>query len=90
MSVRPYADQALREIARRLLGPVVAKGTLDEALPPNHPAKTAQLAAWGQVVRYLERRLQTAPHPSGRAPDVSLPAGAAMRAVLREMAREAA
>jgi len=86
--VRPYADQALRTCARRLMGGA-ARGTLEERLVDDHPALGAQQQAWLEMVSFLDARIQTERHPSGRAPDMSVGAAAALRAVLREMAKEA-
>lgn len=90
--VRPYADQALREVCRRLLGALHGahhRGILDERLAPSHPLRAAQQLAWAEAADYLGSRIQTQPHASGRAADMSEAAGAAMRAVLREVADEA-
>ena len=100
-AVAGYADQCLREVTRRLLvgdvdGAAAAtpagavRGYTVEALDAAHPSRRAQLAAWGQVATYLDRRLQTRPHPTGRPPDMSEAAAAAMRAVLGEIAAAAA
>jgi len=90
-AVRPYVDQALRELCRRLLGVPhgpSGRGVFDERLEGSHPAHAAQQQAWTQAAAFLDRRIQTEPHPSGRRPDMSTAAAAAMRAALREMLRE--
>ena len=84
----PYYDQSMRDVAKRLLGRA-AHGLGDERLEGTHPLFREQQAAWGRVATYLTSRLQTLPHPSGRAPDMSKAAGAAMLAVLREAVQEA-
>ena len=94
-SVRPYADQALRETCRRLLGApasphgTVGRGVLDERLATNHPAHEAQQQAWALVATYLDQRLQTAAHPTGRPQDMSEAAAGEMREVLRQIRSEA-
>jgi len=83
VEVRAYADQALREVGRRLLR---AEGLLNERLGDDHPAFAAQQAAWRATCTFLSSRLQIEPIPSGRAPDMSEAAGAAMREALLEVA----
>jgi len=69
------SDAALKEISRRLLG----EGTCD-------PSSRKERAVWAAVARYLSARTQsTAEEKPGREPDMSAPAAAAMRAVLRSM-----
>ena len=90
--VRPYADQALRETCRRLLGcshSAGARGVVNERLDAKHPLHAVQQSAWAKAVTYLDRRIQTEPHPSGRAADMSEAAAAAMRSALRQIGREA-
>jgi len=81
-----HADQALRELSRRLLrrrpgGKAIPKERLDP-----DPTMKAQATTWTMVARYLEARIQTsdAERP-GRKPDMSPQAATAMRAVLQEM-----
>jgi len=91
-SMRPYADQALRDACRRLLGcPVgsTGRGVHNEALEVSHPMRAAQQTVWVDVATYLDKRIQTKPHPTGRAPDMSEAAAGAMRAALWDMARAA-
>ena len=84
MSSTPIADQALREIARRLLG----NGEDDEPIAeePIDPWSPAQAAAWAATATYLDGRIQSVPDEKpGRTPDLSTAAAAAMRAVLMEV-----
>ena len=68
------ADQALREVARRLL---------EERLDPSTPAMAS---AWAGMATYLDGRIQGSPDQKpGRTPDMSAAAWAAMTAVLREV-----
>jgi hypothetical protein len=78
-----YADEALREVVRRLLGR--RKGT--EQLEVRVDTLTAaQAAVWAQAVKFLESRVQDRPEQvPGRAPDMSIAAAAAMKAVLVEL-----
>ena len=70
-----HADEALHEIARRLLG----EGLME---PPTVEAGMV----WGEVAVYLDGRIHsTATEKPGRKPDMSPPAAAAMRAVLQQM-----
>lgn len=79
MEEAPYADQALREISRRLLGcPTdVSQETITSA---------AQAKAWLKTASYLKQRMQ-AHHIEcpGRTPDMSEVGAAAMRAALDEV-----
>jgi len=88
VSVRPYADQALRDVAKRLLGPL-ANGLLEERLAPNHPALADQQEAWAATSAFLYERLQTTPHETGRIADMSEAAGKAMRDVLGQVSLSA-
>ena len=73
----PYVDQALREVARRLLGRRPGAGQLQESVDPATAAQTA---------RYLHSRIQsTDAEKPGRTPDMSTAAAAAMRSVLAEV-----
>ncbi|KAL3930088.1 MAG: hypothetical protein SGPRY_001685 [Prymnesium sp.] len=82
-SLAAYVDQALREVARRLLGEQPGSSGLETRLDA---ANSAQISAWVGTAKYLEGRIQCTPEEKpGRAPDMSPAAGAAMRAVLREM-----
>jgi len=72
-----YVDEGLREVARRLMG----GGT-----PETLNTKAAAMDARAQCARYLDFRIQsTAEQKPGRAPDMSAPAAAAMKAVLCEV-----
>jgi hypothetical protein len=75
-------DRALRETARRLLGP---RSALD-AVPPESPASEEEAAAWRAMADFVHARLQSSAdqHP-GRGPDMSAAAAAAMRDVLMEV-----
>ena len=78
-----YADQALREVVRRLLGQRPGTEQPEERLDPATPA---QAAAWAQTAKYLEGRIQDKPEQKpGRQPDMGAAAGAAMKAVLAEV-----
>ena len=78
-----FIDQALREVARRLLGRSDPEEQLD-------PAVLGQAQAWVSAAAYLDQRLQaTSNECPGRAPDMSVPAAAAMRAALHEVASAA-
>ena len=69
------ADDALREIERRLLGEGFASPATDEAG-----------VVWAAVGTYLNGRLQaSAEEKKGRKPDMSTPAAAAFRAVLQQL-----
>lgn len=86
--VRSYVDQALRDVARKLLGRCAAR-CLDERLEKANPAYVAQQAVWAATAEFLTQRIQSEPLKSGRAPDMSPAAAAAMRAVLQEVQEEA-
>jgi len=78
-----YADQALREVARRLLGRRAGLHQLEVRMDP---ANEAQAAAWHGVAQYLDGRIQDRPEQKpGRTPDFPPLAGAAMRAVVAEV-----
>merc|ERR1740139_531453 len=77
----------LYETARRLLGRRPGQR-------PGRPASTIEGAAWAGAAKYLAGRLQVSeeevghvPGHEGRKADMSPAAGAAMRAVLKEMGR---
>ena len=86
IALAPLVDQALREVARRLLGQRPGSDQLEETLDGTN---SEQVSAWRGMAAFLEGRIQamTAQHP-GRQPDMSEGAAAAMRAVLREIADE--
>lgn len=79
MDEAPFADQALREVSRRLLG-------CPAELAEERVATVDQARAWIKTIAYLNRRIQAA-HVEcpGRAPDMSEPAAAAMRVALAEV-----
>jgi len=78
-----FIDQALREVARRLLGRPDPEEQLD-------PTVLGQARTWARTAAYLDRRLQaTSNECPGRAPDMSVTAAAAMRAALHEVASTA-
>ena len=79
----PYVDEALREVARRLLGRRPGTEVLEVRCDPTN---TAQAAAWGATAAYLDGRIQSVDaEKPGRKPDMSPAAAAAMRAVLNEV-----
>ena len=86
VAARHYADQALRETARRLVGFRVIDEA-DDGLPTSaQPSTPAQAAAWKGACAYLDGRIQAAREECpGRSPDMSEGAAAAMRSVLREV-----
>lgn len=74
-----HVDQALREIARRLL----RTKEMQERLVI---ADGEQLGAWAQTAKFLDARIQSQPHERpGRAPDLSPAAASEMRAVAQEV-----
>ena len=78
-----YADEALREVVRRLLGRRAGLQNLEVRMDPSN---TAQAITWGGVASYLDGRIQAKPEQKpGRTPDMSPAAAAAMRAVLAEV-----
>jgi len=81
---RPCVDQALREVVRKLLGDA-GGGLLVEQLPPDHPSFSSQRNVWTEVSAYLTQRVQTEVHVSGRRPDMSVAAAAALRAALKDI-----
>ena len=88
VGVRSYVDQMLREVARRLLGRCAAR-CLDERMEVSNPAQQAQQAAWAAAAQFLSKRIQATPIASGRAPDMSPAAAAAMRTVLQDIDEQA-
>ena len=87
---RPHVEQALREVARRLLGCRGGIGSLREEVDPSGEG----VDAWAGVAAYLCARVQTPsspPPPSNpaRAPDMGEEAAAAFCDVLREVGLEA-
>ncbi len=82
-SMQSYADEAVREAVRRLLGRREGVHELQES---KHPSSPEQAAAWAQTAKYLSARVQAAAEEvPGRTPDMSAAAAAAARAVLGEM-----
>ena len=86
-----YADQFLRETARRLLGRRAGVDDLAVYLDPSAPH---QAVVWAQAATYLAGRIQSEagdfPQHPGRSPDMSPAAAAAMQAVLAEIGNSAA
>ena len=83
-------DFVLKEMARRLLGRLP-----DEQEQRSKPATVQQHEVWAATARFLDARLQLStaemkrvPGHRQRAPDMSPAAGAAFRAVLREVASD--
>jgi len=75
----PFADQALRETSRRLLG-------CPDDMPAERPETPEQAQAWARTAAYLLNRLQgTRMECPGRDPDMSEAAAAAMREALAEV-----
>ena len=78
-----YADQALREVARRLLGRRPGSHQLEERLDPSNQA---QAATWWRTADYLTKRIQSNPDEKpGRSPDMSSDQAAMMRDVLKQV-----
>jgi len=80
----------LREVARRLTGRLPEQGCRH-----TKPTSAQQLETWAAAAAYLASRLQVSarevarvPNHTGRKPDMSPPAGLALRAVLAEVASE--
>ena len=81
---RVHADAFLREVARRLLGRRPEALALTE--PVAQTDSEAWALAWAQAATYLSARIQSTPDERpGRAPDMSVEAAAALRAVLAEV-----
>ena len=79
-----FADQALREVVRRLLGRRQGSKQLEERVDPTNEA---QVGAWSQTAVYLDGRIHsTAEEKPGRVPDMSSAAAHAMRDALKEIA----
>ena len=78
-----FADECLREVARRLLGRRPGLDQLEEFLDPSN---REQVEAWVRTCRYMDGRIQSDPgQKPGREPDMNKMAAAAMRAVLKEV-----
>jgi len=78
-----YADQAMRECVRRLLGRCAGSKELEVHF---NPYNQAQGAAWVRTAKYLNGRIQANPDEKpGRTPDMGPAAAAAMRDVLHEV-----
>jgi hypothetical protein len=94
-----YADEAMREVVRRLLGlpPAYARESAAPLAPLAHAeggdaaeGGAARAAAWGATARYLVGRVQGRPEQKpGRTPDVDEAAAEAMCAVLLEVGASA-
>eukprot|EP00747_Dinoflagellata_sp_TGD_P169175 gnl/TRDRNA2_/TRDRNA2_197454_c0_seq1.p1 gnl/TRDRNA2_/TRDRNA2_197454_c0~~gnl/TRDRNA2_/TRDRNA2_197454_c0_seq1.p1 ORF type:complete len:377 (-),score=83.54 gnl/TRDRNA2_/TRDRNA2_197454_c0_seq1:52-1182(-) len=86
VSMRPYVDWMLRELARRLLGS--RRCCVLQEKPVGRDPERAKV--WRAVVVYLEGRVQSTTYQKpGREPDMSQPAAGAFLAVLQELAYEA-
>ena len=85
-----YVDEALREVARRLVG---RRTGVPEALllqyhieVKRNRGSAEQMTSWSKTAKYLAGRIQaTREERPGREPDMSPEAAAAMRAVLAEV-----
>ena len=78
-----HADEALREVARRLLGRRPGIDRLTERL---EPTDTTQARVWLAACTYIDGRLHSTPEEKpGRTPDLNPLAAAAMRSVLTEV-----
>ena len=80
-----YVDQAMRDVAKRLLGDGAA-GLLQERLDDKHPLYATQGAAWARAVAFLRERVQSTVLASGRAADMSPAAASAFRSACLEVA----
>ena len=79
MDEAPYADEALRETCRRMMG-------TPEGWPEVRPVTHEQAKAWVATATYMTQRLQARPFDCpGRAADMSEAAAAAMRTALAEV-----
>mmetsp|Transcript_132356 Transcript_132356/g.247419 ORF Transcript_132356/g.247419 Transcript_132356/m.247419 type:complete len:613 (-) Transcript_132356:258-2096(-) len=84
---RPFVDQMLREVARRLLG---HRPGLASYVETPEKSNATQCAAWRGTAIYLSGRIQSKPEQKpGRKPDMSEAAAAAFLAVLEEVAASA-
>jgi len=80
-TAEPFVDQALREVARRLIGHRPGEDGWEKL----QLSSSAQIA-WSETAKYLDARIQATPQEMpGRPPDMSEEAAAAMRAVLWEV-----
>ena len=78
-----FADQALREVARRLLGRREGSVVVEER---PEPSTAGHADAWILTAEYLSARIQvTSVECPSRAPDMSEAAADALRAVLHEV-----
>ena len=85
-----YVDQAMIEVARRLLGrrPHVPEALLLDSLVEMKldPSNPEQVNAWKGMAAYIKDRLHSVREDCpNRRPDMSVEAGAAMRTVLHEV-----
>lgn len=81
---KPFVDQMLREVARRLLGRRSGMASYAEKVDTNNDV---QREAWIGTAIYLAARTQTkADQKPGRKPDMSEAAGDAFLAVMEEVA----
>ena len=84
--LRPFVDEALCEVARRLLSHRPGNQSIAQRCDPS---SGTQIAAWVGTCKYLDGRLQSADaEKPGRTPDMSPEAAKAMRAVLLEVMDE--
>ena len=82
-----YADECLRECARRLLG---ARPGIEQLEVRLDPTNGRQMTAWIAATAYLDGRLHSRQDEKpGRTPDMSEAAAEAMRAVLKELSGSA-
>ena len=80
-----HADAFLYEVARRLLG---RRASGPEGVPD--PMDPRASAAWIAASKYLDLRIQSTPQQKqGRTPDMSEAAAAAMKAVMKDLAKRA-
>ena len=78
-----HADQALREVARRLLKKRTGAETIEEHLDTSDEQA---VATWAATAKYLDSRIQSQPHERpGRAPDMNPNEATAMRQALQEI-----
>ena len=84
----PYADSALREAARRLIGRGAEDAIRPEQIEPH--SSLIHVQAWSGVATYLSGRIQSSESERpGRAPDMSPESSEIFRAVLKQQWWEA-
>jgi len=75
-------DQALRELARRLLGRTPGASEISK----EDPSAPSQAATWALAATFIDGRIQSAPNERpGRSPDMSPASAAEMRTFLRQL-----